>query len=43
MAKKTGKGKDYYTAQYAVTEANLAKKGKTNKKKSHAGYKTHVK
>ena len=43
MAKKTSRGKDYYTQQYKVTEANLAKKGKTNKKKSHAGYKANVK
>lgn len=43
MAKKTGRGKDYYSRQYFRTEANLKKKGKTNKKKSHAGYKSHVK
>lgn len=43
MAKKSSRGKDYYTKQYARTEANLAKKGKTNKKKSHAGYKSNVK
>lgn len=43
MAKsKSGKGKDYYANQYARTEANLARKGKTNKKKNHAGYKAHV-
>lgn len=36
MAKKTGKGKDYYTRQFARTEINLARKGKTNKKKKKA-------
>lgn len=44
MAKSKGtRGKDYYSSQYMKTEANLARKGKTNKKKSHAGYKSHVK
>lgn len=44
MAKsKNSRGKDYYVKQYAVTEANLKRKGKTNKKKSHAGYKANVK
>jgi len=43
MAKKTSRGKDYYTQQYRITETNLAKKGKTNKKKSHPGYKANVK
>lgn len=36
MAKKTGRGKDYYARQFAKTEANLARKGKTNKKKKRA-------
>lgn len=44
MAKgKMGRGKDFYTRQYAITEANLKRKGKTNKKKSHPGYKANVK
>ena len=44
MAKgKSSKGKDYYSRQYARTEANLKRKGKTNKKKNHAGYRAHVK
>jgi len=42
MASKGTRGKDYYSAQYSRTEANLARKGKTNKKKNHAGYKSHV-
>ena len=33
MAKKTSRCKDYYQRQFARTEANLARKGKTNKKK----------
>ena len=33
MAKKTSRGKDYYQRQFLRTEANLARKGKTNKKK----------
>ncbi len=33
MAKKTGRGKDYYQRQFMRTDANLARKGKTNKKK----------
>ena len=36
MAKKTGREKDYYARQFAITEANLARKGKTNKKKKRA-------
>lgn len=44
MAKgKSTKGKDYYARQYAITERNLKKKGKTNKKRHHAGYIAHVK
>lgn len=35
MAKKTSKNKqEKYKAQFAITERNLAKKGKTNKKKN---------
>ena len=33
MAKKTSRCKDYYQRQFARTEANLVRKGKTNKKK----------
>ena len=33
MAKKTSRCKDYYQRKFARTEANLARKGKTNKKK----------
>lgn len=36
MAKKSGRSKEYYTRQFARTEANLARKGKTNKKKKRA-------
>ena len=37
MAKgKSSRGKDYYQRQFARTEANLARKGKTNKKKKRA-------
>lgn len=43
MASKSSRGKDYFSRQYARTEANLSRKGKTNKKKNHAGYKSHVK
>lgn len=44
MAKgKSSRGKDYYAQQYARTEANLKRKGKTNKKKNHPGYRAHVK
>lgn len=44
MAKsKSSRGKDFYTRQYAKTEANLKRKGKTNKKRNHAGYKANVK
>lgn len=44
MAKSKGsKGKDYYARQFHVTEMNLAKKGKTNKKKNHPNYKANVK
>ena len=43
MAKKTGRGKDYYQKQFTKTEINLARKGKTNKKKNHANYKANVK
>ena len=32
MASKGTRGKDYYSSQYMKTEANLARKGKTNKK-----------
>lgn len=38
MAKgKSGRGKDYYQRQFARTEANLARKGKTNKKNKRKG------
>ena len=44
MAKgKSTKGKDYYSRQYLRTEANLKRKGKTNKKRNHVGYRAHVK
>ena len=33
MAKQTSISKDYYQRQFLRTEANLARKGKTNKKK----------
>lgn len=34
MAKKTSKNRqEKYKAQYAITDINLARKGKTNKKK----------
>ena len=36
MAKKSGRGKDYYSRQFIRTEENLARKGKTNKKKKRA-------
>ena len=36
MASKSSRGKDYYQRQFARTEANLARKGKTNKKKKRA-------
>lgn len=37
MAKsKSSRGKDYYQKQFAKTEANLLRKGKTNKKKKRA-------
>lgn len=36
MAKKTGRGKDYYQRQFTRTDANLTRKGKTNKKKKKA-------
>jgi hypothetical protein len=32
-SKRFGKKKDYYQRQFAVTERNLKRKGKTNKKK----------
>lgn len=41
---KTSKTKkEKYAMQYARTEANLKRKGKTNKKKNHPGYRAHVK
>lgn len=44
MAKSKGsRGKDYYSRQYMRTEVNLSRKGKTNKKKNHTGYKSNVK
>lgn len=44
MAKgKKPVSKDKSSAQYARTEANLKRKGKTNKKRHHAGYMAHVK
>lgn len=37
MAKGKGSGnKDYYKNQFDITERNLARKGKTNKKKKRA-------
>lgn len=39
---KKSTNKDKSSAQYARTEANLKRKGKTNKKRHHAGYIAHV-
>jgi hypothetical protein len=39
---KKSVSKDKSSAQYARTEANLKRKGKTNKKRHHAGYIAHV-